>query len=126
MKTVAILGTAFKPETDDVREAPGIKLAEIALAEGLKVYVHDYKAIENTKKIFGGKVTYCLSPLDAVKEADIVFLSTIWPQYCDISDQEFENNLKSDALFFDCRSLYKQRDSKPWRIRVGVGKSKEK
>ncbi len=123
VEAIAILGTAFKPDTDDIRESPGVKLAEMALKKGLRVYIHDYKAMENTKKVFGNRVEYCNNPYKALKAADVVFLATIWDKYSEISDDEFETSLKDGSILVDCRSLYKKRGYKSWRVRVGVGHS---
>ena len=121
-RSIAILGTAFKPDTDDIRESPGLKLAQMGIDEKLKVYVHDYFALEKTKKLFKDKLLYCHEPLETVKKADIVFVATAWNKYLELRDKDFEKNLRPNAILIDCRSLYKNRRRKPWRIRVGVGK----
>ena len=121
LQSIAILGTAFKPNTDDIRESPGIRLAELAINKGLKVHVQDYQALDNTRDHFGDQVVYHENPLEAVKEADIVYVATIWDAYAEISDQQFQSVMKDNALMVDCRSLFKDRDEQPWRVRVGVG-----
>ena len=120
-KKVSILGTAFKPDTDDIRESPGIRLAEFALERGMEVHVHDYKALENTKAEYGDKLHYHEDPLAAVKGADIVYVATIWDGYLNISDEAFAAVMPEGAVMVDCRSLYKKRADQPWRVRVGVG-----
>ena len=126
LKSIAILGTAFKPDTDDIRESPGIRLAELALNKGLQVHVQDYEGLENTRKHFGDQVHYHEQPLDAVKEADIVYVATIWDAYADISDEQFQSVMKEGALMVDCRSMFKDRPEQPWRVRVGVGQKQRK
>ena len=120
-KKIAILGTAFKPDTDDIRESPGIRLAEFALERGIEVHVQDYKALENTQAEYGDKLQYHEDPLEAVKGADIVYVATIWDDYLKISDEAFEGVMPEGAVMVDCRSLYKNRAEQPWRVRVGVG-----
>jgi UDPglucose 6-dehydrogenase len=120
LKNITILGTAFKPDTDDIRESPGVKLAHIALDRGYSVSIHDYTALENTRKYFGERVHYYDSPLAAIKDADIIFVATSWNRYLDISDEEFEKNMKAGAIMIDCRSLYKSRGHRSWRKRIGV------
>ena len=120
LKNITILGTAFKPDTDDIRESPGVKLAQIALDKGYTVSVHDYAALENTRKYFGERVYYYNNPLEAIKDADIIFVATSWNKYLDISDAEFEKKMKDGAIMIDCRSLYKQRVHRSWRKRIGV------
>ena len=122
VKSIAILGTAFKPNTDDIRESPGIKLAQMALDKGIKVAAQDYIALENTKEHFGAKVDCHEDPLAAIKEADIVFVTTIWPQYQEISDAAFEQNMAEKAIMVDTRSHFKARAAQPWRYRIGIGK----
>ena len=125
-ESIAILGTAFKPDTDDIRESPGIRLAELALNKGLTVHVQDYQGLDNTREHFGDQVAYYENPLEAVKEADIVYVATIWDGYLEISDQQFQSVMKEGALMVDCRSLFKNRDEQPWRVRVGVGPKRRK
>lgn len=120
-KRIAILGTAFKPDTDDIRESPGIRLAEFALERGMEVHVQDYKALENTRAEYGDKLHYHEDPLEAAKGADIVYVATIWNDYLNISDEAFEAVLADGGVMVDCRSLYKKRAEQPWRVRVGVG-----
>jgi UDPglucose 6-dehydrogenase len=124
-KRVAILGTAFKPDTDDIRESPGIRLAEFALERGMEVHVQDYKALENTKAEYGDRLQYHDDPLEAVKGADIVYVATIWADYLNLSDEAFEAVIAEGAVMVDCRSLYKKRAEQPWRVRVGVGQPGE-
>lgn len=126
LKSIAILGTAFKPNTDDIRESPGVRLAELALNRGLQVHVQDYQALDNTREHFGDQVAYYENPLEAVKAADIVYVATIWDAYSEISDQQFQSVMKEGALMVDCRSLFKDRDEQPWRVRVGVGPKRRK
>ncbi len=121
VKRIAVLGTAFKPETDDIRESPGIKLIQIAINKGIKVSVHDYTALKNTKSYFGNTIEYFEDPLEAVKNSDIIFVTTIWPQYKLITDEDFEKNLKENAILIDTRSHFKERIHKNWRYRIGVG-----
>src|SRR5205085_12023956 len=69
-KTLAVWGLAFKPQTDDIREAPALVLIEKLLAVGAKVQVHDPEAMENVRKEIGDTVTYCDKPFDALTNAD--------------------------------------------------------
>lgn len=83
-KTVAILGLAFKPMTDDVREAPGLKVARRLLSEGANVRLHDPQAAENARKVLPeveGRLQYFDSPYDALTGAHAVVLVTEWEEY---------------------------------------------
>src|SRR6186997_514148 len=69
-KTIAIWGLAFKPKTDDMREAPAIPIVEALLAKGAKVLAYDPEAMKVAKGIFGNKITYAAKNYDALKGAD--------------------------------------------------------
>ena len=120
---IAILGTAFKPDTDDIRESPGIKLARLALQRRIGVAVQDYIALENTKKELEENVQYFDDPLKAIEKADVIFVVTIWEQYKKITDDEFFKHMKKGAVMIDTRSLFRNRKQVPWRYRIGVGGS---
>lgn len=77
-KTIAIWGLAFKPETDDMREAPSLKVIETLLSQGAKVKVYDPVAMPEAKRRLGDKVTYCKDMYDAAVDADAVGLLTEW------------------------------------------------
>jgi len=122
VKKITVLGTAFKPDTDDIRESPGIKIVEMALKKGITVTIHDYIALNNTMTLFKDRIKYKDNPIEAMKNADVVFVTTIWNNYLNISDEDFEKTLSKNSIVVDTRSLYKSRMNKAWRIRVGVGK----
>ncbi len=77
---VAVLGLAFKPGTDDVRESRSIPVVTKLLERGAKVVAHDYQAIEGFRKLFP-EITYYDCPEDCVAEADAVLIMTAWPGY---------------------------------------------
>lgn len=80
-KTVAILGLAFKPETDDMREAPALVVIEKLLADGASVRVFDPIAMDECKRRIGDVVTYCKNMYDAADGADVFALMTEWRQF---------------------------------------------
>ena len=80
-KTIAILGLAFKPETDDMREAPALVVIEKLLAEGAKVRVFDPIAMEECQRRIGDAVVYCKNMYDAADGADVFALMTEWRQF---------------------------------------------
>jgi len=77
-KVVGILGLAFKPDTDDVRESIALKIARKLTELGAKVKVHDSIALENAKKVLGATAIYCHSPLEAIENSDAVIIATEW------------------------------------------------
>jgi UDPglucose 6-dehydrogenase len=80
-KSVAVLGLAFKPGTDDIREAPSIKVIDSLLREGCEISVYDSKAVDNAKKIFGDKVAYAEKADEALRGADACVIVTEWAEF---------------------------------------------
>lgn len=104
-KTIAIWGLAFKPHTDDIREAPALENIEALLNEGAIVKACDPEAMENVKTIFGNKIQFCENPYDATKDADALFIATEWPEFRTPDFERLSNLLKNKAIF-DGRNLY--------------------
>jgi len=84
-KSVAVLGLAFKPGTDDVREAPSIKIVNTLLNRGAKVYAYDPKAMENFRKLFGNRVRYCASAREATEKSRYIYILIVteWDEFKD-------------------------------------------
>jgi UDPglucose 6-dehydrogenase len=104
-KTIAIWGLAFKPHTDDIREAPALYNIEALLKEGAKLKVHDPEGMENVRRIIGDKVEYCDTPYDAAQDADAIFIATEWPEFRTPEFERLSAILKNKAIF-DGRNLY--------------------
>ena len=104
-KTVAMWGLAFKPNTDDIREAPALVNIEALLAEGAKVQAYDPEAMENTRKQIGEVITYTASPYDALKGADALLIMTEWPVFRTPEFDKIAELLPNKAIF-DGRNLY--------------------
>lgn len=104
-KTIAVWGLAFKPHTDDIREAPALENIEVLLAEGAVVRVHDPEAMEHVKTIFGNKVEFCNNPYEAAKGADALFIATEWPEFRTPDFAKLSASLKNEVIF-DGRNLY--------------------
>lgn len=104
-KTFAIWGLAFKPQTDDIREAPALDNIKALLAEGVIVKVHDPEAMSNVKKVFGDSIEFCESPYDATQNADALFIATEWSQFR-TPDFEKLSQMMKQKLIFDGRNLY--------------------
>src|SRR5437763_4429382 len=80
-KRIAIWGLAFKPKTDDVREAPALTLINHLLEHGVKVAVHDPEAMDNVRTSYGEKLVYCHSPIDTLEHADALAINTEWGEF---------------------------------------------
>jgi UDPglucose 6-dehydrogenase len=104
-KTIAIWGLAFKPHTDDIREAPALYNIEALLKEGAKLKVHDPEGMENVRRLIGDKVEYCETPYDAAQDADAIFIATEWPEFRTPEFERLSATLKNKAIF-DGRNLY--------------------
>jgi UDPglucose 6-dehydrogenase len=104
-KTIGIWGLAFKPYTDDIREAPALYNIEALLALGCKVRVYDPEAMKNVKELLGDVVEYSKNPYDAIEGADALMIVTEWPQFR-TPDFERMDTLLKNKVIFDGRNLY--------------------
>jgi UDPglucose 6-dehydrogenase len=107
-KTLAVWGLAFKPRTDDIREAPALTLIDAMLADGVKVRVHDPEAMDNVREIYGNKLVYCDRPYGALEGANGLAIVTEWQQFRH-PDFEIIRRLLSEPVIFDGRNLYDPR-----------------
>jgi UDPglucose 6-dehydrogenase len=96
-KNVAVLGAAFKPESDDVRDSPALNVAAAMHLKGASVRVHDPKAISNAKARFP-TLTYCTALADACDRADLVVLATEWAEYRSIDPAAFKQVVREPRL----------------------------
>ncbi|BBX18004.1 putative UDP-glucose 6-dehydrogenase (UdgA) [Mycolicibacterium duvalii] len=94
---IAVLGAAFKPNSDDVRDSPALNVAAAMHLKGASVRVHDPQAISNAKKMFP-TLTYCESIEDACRDADLVVLATEWSDYRVIDPKEFSEIVRRPVL----------------------------
>jgi UDPglucose 6-dehydrogenase len=104
-KHFAMWGLAFKPETDDIREAPALYIIEDLVAAGATVSVFDPEAMENVKKLIGDKVTYAEDQYDALQNADALLIVTEWSVFRTPDFDKLEKLLKTKVVF-DGRNLY--------------------
>jgi len=104
-RTFAVWGLAFKPRTDDMREAPSIVVIEELLAAGASVRVHDPEAIENARRMFGDRISYHRINYEALDGADALLILTEWNEFRHPNFQRIRAALKT-PLIFDGRNLY--------------------
>jgi UDPglucose 6-dehydrogenase len=111
-KTIAILGLTFKPNTDDVREAPSVALITALQDMGARVRAYDPVGMEQAKQILAD-VTYCQGPYDCVEEADAVVIITEWEQFRAL-DLERVRDLMACPVMVDLRNVYRPEDVKKY------------
>ncbi|MEK6705813.1 MAG: UDP-glucose/GDP-mannose dehydrogenase family protein [Bdellovibrionota bacterium] len=104
-RSFALWGLAFKPNTDDMREAPALIIIEELLKAGAKVRAYDPVAEETTKKVIGEKITYCSSAYDAANGADALVLVTEWNEFRNPDFDHLKALLKT-PIIFDGRNVY--------------------
>jgi len=104
-KTIGVWGLAFKPRTDDMREAPSIPMIKALLAEGADVQAYDPEATKVAKGIFGNKVTFATKNYDALKGADCLAIVTEWSEFRR-PDFEKMRKLMRSPVIFDGRNLF--------------------
>lgn len=102
---VAVLGLTFKPETDDLREAPSIPNIKRLLDEGAEIVAFDPVGEENFKKKFNLPIEYVKSPKEALKNADVAFIFTEWKEIKNLDLQCYERLMKT-PIIFDGRNCY--------------------
>jgi UDPglucose 6-dehydrogenase len=104
-KTVAVWGLAFKPNTDDIRDAPACFILERLLQSGAKVKAYDPEAMNNMKKVFGDKVYFASDQYDALAGADFLTILTEWNTFRSPDFDKISSLLKNKVIF-DGRNLY--------------------
>lgn len=104
-KTIAVWGLAFKPNTDDMRNAPSILIIEHLVREGARVRAYDPVAEENARKIFGDTIQYAATPYDAAKQADALLVVTEWDT-CRKANLKKVRQLLRHPLVIDGRNVF--------------------
>jgi UDPglucose 6-dehydrogenase len=104
-KIFAVWGLAFKPRTDDMRQAPAQTIIEALLAAGAKIQAYDPKAVHSARDLFGDRITYCDKALYATQDADALLLLTEWPEFRR-PDFEQVKALMKQPIVFDGRNQF--------------------
>jgi UDPglucose 6-dehydrogenase len=107
-KTIAIWGLAFKPRTDDIREAPALTLIDSLLAADVQVRVHDPEAMANVRSIHGDRLHYADRPYGALEGADGLAIVTEWPEFRNPDFELIRRLLKANVIF-DGRNIFDER-----------------
>ncbi len=104
-KTIAVWGLAFKPRTDDMREAPAVPLVEALLAAGARVRAFDPEAMAQARRVFGARITYAKNPYDAVRGADALALVTEWNEFRRPDFERIHASMRTPVVF-DGRNIF--------------------
>ncbi len=104
-KHFALWGLAFKPNTDDIREAPALSMVDALIAEGATVTAFDPEAMNNVKKSIGDKIGYAASQYEALLNADALIIATEWSEFRTPDFEMIGTRLKNKAIF-DGRNLF--------------------
>jgi UDPglucose 6-dehydrogenase len=108
-KTIAIWGLSFKPQTDDMREAPSLQIIKELLDAGAKVKSYDPVAIEEAKHHFGDTITYCEDQYEALIEADCLAVLTEWSEF-KVPNFKIMKRLLNSPVVFDGRNIYEKEE----------------
>jgi len=104
-KHFALWGLAFKPNTDDIREAPALEIIEELLSEGASVAAFDPEAMNNVKNIFRDKISFCETPYDCLPNADALIIATEWNEFRTPDFDKMLATLK-EPVIFDGRNVF--------------------
>jgi UDP-glucose 6-dehydrogenase len=104
-KTFALWGLSFKPQTNDIREAPSLTIIEQLLKLGARIQAYDPEAMKETRKIFGSKIRYAKNNYEALNDADALILATEWNEFRNPNFDKIKRLLKYPVVF-DGRNQY--------------------
>tara|TARA_B110000014_G_scaffold126457_1_gene87098 strand:- start:503 stop:1816 length:1314 start_codon:yes stop_codon:yes gene_type:complete len=119
-KRITILGTAFKPNTDDIRDSIAIELIKKLQKRKVDVIIHDPKAMENTKRVFGNKIKYGRTVVDALSKSQCVIIMTQWKQYEKLNNSQFKNMKRKFVI--DSRRMLSDKQLDVDYFAIGLGK----
>lgn len=123
-KEIAVWGLSFKPNTDDIREAPALEIIDSLLNLGVKISVYDPEAIMNTKKIYGNRISYGKNQYDILKNVNALIIATEWNEF---KSPDFVriSKLMSEKVIFDGRNLFKPQFMKNMNFNyISIGRKK--
>lgn len=120
-KKITILGISFKPFTDDIRDSVSIELIKQLLRKNVIITVHDPKALEKTKMIFGDKIIYSKSIKNSLMNSQCCVLLTPWPEYKKISNNEIK--VMKKKIFIDTRRMLFEKKLKVDYHALGIGEN---
>ena len=114
------MGTAFKPNTDDIRDSIAIELIKKLQKRKADVIIHDPKAMENTRRVFGDKIRYGRTVTDALSKSQCVIIMTQWKQYEKLNNNQFKNMKRKFVI--DSRRMLSDKQLDVDYFAIGLGK----
>jgi len=120
LKRLTVLGTAFKPNTDDVRDSIAIELIKKLLKKKARITIYDPKAMRNTMKIFGKKIIYAKSITDALNNSQCIIMMTHWKQFEALNNNSIKRMKKK--FIIDCRRILSKKELDAEYYATGIGK----
>jgi UDPglucose 6-dehydrogenase len=125
-KTIAVWGIAFKPQTDDIREAPALVLISSLLKEGVIVKAHDPVAMSHVKKVYGKRIQLCKTAYAALRNADALMVVTEWNEFRK-PDMLYMKTLMKTPVLFDGRNIYNPDEIRDAGfVYYGIGRAQRK
>ena len=118
-RKITVMGTSFKPNTDDIRDSISIKLIKKLLKKKSKITVYDPKALENTKKIFGDKICYENTVIDALSKSQCAIFMTHWKEFEKIDNKSIRHMKR--RLIIDCRRIFAEEKIDAEYYALGIG-----
>jgi len=119
-KNITVLGTAFKANTDDIRDSISIQLIKKLLKNNMNVTIYDPKAIKNTKKVLGDRVSYAKNISDSLKNSQCVVIMVQWKQFEKINNNSI--HLMKRKFVIDCRRVLTRKQLNCEYHAIGIGK----
>ena len=104
-KTIAVLGLTFKPETDDMRDAPAVTIIPALIERGARIHAHDPQGMEEARKVLPDEVEYFSDIYETIDQADAVVLLTEWNVYRGLAIKQFRRRMRGNT-FVDLRNVY--------------------
>jgi UDPglucose 6-dehydrogenase len=120
-KRITVLGTAFKSNTDDIRDSIAIELIKKLLKKKSRIIIYDPKAMKNTKGVFGEKIIYARSVTEALNKSQCVILMTHWKQFEKLNNNSIKHMNKK--FIIDCRRILVKKELRAEYHAIGIGKT---
>jgi len=123
-KTIGVLGLSYKPDTDDIRNAPSLDIINALIAEGAKLKVYDPRAMKKGREILGERVKFCRNPYEACRGSECLLIITEWDEFKELDFSKVKKLLKR-PLVIDGRNIYDRKImEKAGFTYIGMGRGK--